>query len=127
MHVYSVCMRTRVCVCVCVRVCVCSMGFHDHDCPKKFRLKIHTYTHTHTQGHRQKGTYTHHTHKHSHRHTCRVCLISDLHKQTVTMQGSTILGVVLTPVRYLEMKFLVASIPFWLVLESLKSGSTSVP
>ena len=49
------------------------------------------------------------------------------HKLTVTMQGSTILGVVLTPVRYLEMNFFVASIPFWFVQASLESGSTSTP
>ena len=51
----------------------------------------------------------------------------NLKQLTATMQGSTILGVVLTPVRYLEMNFFVTSIPFWLVVESLVSGSTSTP
>ena len=51
----------------------------------------------------------------------------NLKQLTVSMQGSTMLGVVLTPVRYLEMNFFVTSIPRWLILASLVSGSTSTP
>ena len=40
--------------------------------------------------------------------------------KSATMQGSTILGVVLTPVRYLEMNSFVTSIPVWFVQVSLK-------
>ena len=47
--------------------------------------------------------------------------------KSATMQGSTILGVVLTPVSYLEMNSFVTSIPVWFVQVSLVSGSTSTP
>ena len=51
----------------------------------------------------------------------------NLKELTVSMQGSTILGVVLTPIKYFEINFFVTSSPRWLVLASLVSGSTSTP
>ena len=53
--------------------------------------------------------------------------LQNSYKLTATMQGSTILGAVSTPVRYSEMNFFVTSLPVWFVQVSLVSGSISTP